>query len=184
MLYTLLVDIYDSLLMDDRRKLIMSDNELLNEILKYDIQKRYRIWLSDNCPLLDWRNYDNTIIQLINRYELLGQPRRLIMTVYSGNDNSLLIMACKYKSRKVALKMIKTFGESCIPQQINSLGQTALSICCGDKFENVAIKLIETFGKLCVPPETYDRVLYIATTNRLSKVVNLLEKLYGHDDNL
>src|SRR5690349_174872 len=87
--YTLLMDIYDILLMVDKHKFIMSYNdENLNENLKYDIMKRYKMWLQEGQPLLINMDDTNKILCYIDTYELLCQPQY----VDKNNSSALQIM--------------------------------------------------------------------------------------------
>src|SRR5690349_20587093 len=93
-LHPLLMEIYDWLLMINKHKLIMSYNEEhLNEVLKYDIKKRYKSWLIEDHPILlpcmSIKIDENKMIQLIDQYELLCQPQCV-----SSYGNTALMRAC------------------------------------------------------------------------------------------
>src|SRR5690349_9000437 len=77
--YPLLLEIYDYILMVNKRKLIKSYNEeYLDVVLKQDIVTRYKLWLFEGKPILLyilWRCSEQTVVQLINTFEELGQPQ-------------------------------------------------------------------------------------------------------------
>ena len=61
---------------------------------------------------------------------------------------------------KVALKMIKVFGDKCRPDYVNYKGETALIWACHDRLEEVAIKIIEIYGDKCKPGQVKIMILY------------------------
>lgn len=91
--FPILMDIYDYLLMIKRKKLIMSFNEeYLDRELKYDIIKRYKLWLSNKSPILvdNLRLPSNDLINMLNTYEKLCCPNR----INKDGDTDLMIV-CK-----------------------------------------------------------------------------------------
>src|SRR5690349_7617236 len=128
MSYPLLVEIYDYLLMTNKHKLIMSYNEeSLNNILKYDIEKRYKSWKVNKPTLIYFIRHtakEEYIIHLINTYELLCHPPQI-----KKHENALY-NACLYKLDKVAIKMIRTYGLLCEPKYISQDDETHLIMAC------------------------------------------------------
>src|SRR5690349_20143575 len=71
--YILLIEIYDLLSMTNKKKLIKSYNEeCINEVLKEDMVKRYKLWILKKKPILVMSN-PSDMIQLIDTFEELGQ---------------------------------------------------------------------------------------------------------------
>src|SRR5690349_10528971 len=99
----ILAGVYDYLLMTDKQKFVKSHNcNIINNILRNDIIKRYKLWLSDGKPKLLHMvcMYPDKQLQLIDDYELLLQPQ------YIGVCGDTALMDMRHESvTKVALKM-------------------------------------------------------------------------------
>src|SRR5690348_4644881 len=111
--YTLLMDIYDILLMVDKHKFVMSYNEdALNRELKYDIIKRYKMWLKEGKPLFMNGESSEDRARIIDTYELLCYQPQYVNCNGSNTFQTLLV----YNDEKLAIKMIKIYGIQCLPQ--------------------------------------------------------------------
>jgi len=191
--YPILLEIYDFLLMSNKKKLIKSYNEeYIDVILKEDLKKRYKLWITQNKPTLNIYNYyyreESKIIEMIDTFEELCQPQQIT----NFNVTALIIACTTISDSNIAIKLIDTFGELCLPQQIDDDGNTALMNACSyysnsDHSEaactKVAFKLINTFGKLCLPQQNNkygNTALIRACDSKLESVVIKLIDTYGH----
>jgi len=184
--YPILLEIYDFLLMSNKKKLIKSYNEeYIDVILKEDLKKRYKLWITQNKPTLNIYNYyyreESKIIEMIDTFEELCQPQQIT----NFNVTPLIIACTTISDSNIAIKLIDTFGELCLPQQIDNNGNTPLmNACCyhSDGDTNVAFKLINTFGKLCLPQRKNkygNTALICACKSKLESVVIKLIDTYG-----
>ena len=82
--HTLLMEIYNMLLMRDKKKMLKGYNrDYLNEILKEDIIERYKLWIREGNPILieqgtkDW-------IKLMDTFDELCQPQQINQYGYTA----------------------------------------------------------------------------------------------------
>lgn len=148
--HTIIMEIYDTLLMSNKKKLINSYNiDYLNYILQEDIDNRYKSWITNGLPILynliSGHMSTKKIIQVINEYEELCMPEHC-----DHNGDTALIIACYHELEKIVKYMINTYGDLCMPQQIGYAGDTALLIACIVS-EKIAIHLYNSFGEKCLP---------------------------------
>ena len=152
--YILLTEIYEYLLINDKKKLIKCYNQYyLNEFLKEDLIKRYEKWIyygkptitskfqiiNEKYPFFNRNITSNELILIINNYEELCLSNK--------NNISDLILTINWGFDVVAIKMIKVFGDLCLPNTIY-YNRTPLIYACTYS-EKVAIKLLKTFGHSC-----------------------------------
>lgn len=69
------------------------------------------------------------------------------------SGRTALECACS-SSPSVAIKLINTFREKCLPSHKDPKGQTAFYIACKKGNEEVATLLLDRFGEQCLPYET------------------------------
>jgi ankyrin repeat protein len=73
-------------------------------------------------------------------------------------------------------------GEKCLPQQIDKDGYTALMLACLYELPEVALKLIEVFGEKCLPEQINkygNNALMIACYKKLPEVALKLIEVFG-----
>ena len=184
--YPSLIEIYDYLLITNKKKLIKSSNqEYLNDILKEDLIKRYQFWLLNHCPTLrnilfviynDRSYFDDShivrgILYIIDTYE------ELCLSKYNEGGVTDLMCITQLRLTKVAIKMIQYYGYLCLPQAIYDHRTTLMYAC--QNSEEVAIMLINTFGQDCLINYASlfcGTALQYATFNKYQKVIALILK--------
>ena len=64
-------------------------------------------------------------------------------TIVDNEGNTILMITCNTGFSKIALTLIDRFEDKCLPNQINSLGETAISIAKKNNMVEVVSKLEE-----------------------------------------
>ena len=84
-----------------------------------------------------------------------------------------------------SIKMINTYGKSCIPQQVVNYYDEGVAFvyACIWSNQKAAIKMLKIYGKLCLPTTAQKELAKrVAINNNLHEVIQLLKEILIDDE--